>query len=81
MNCCDECPGMSEKYLESSKHLDRLFPGSLHEIKFHIFQNITKLPINGLRKFKYNNICELSGKTQYKEKRGKVMVRKRFFSS
>ena len=50
---------MNAQYLESSEQLDRLFPASLHEIKFRIFQNIYKFSIHGLRLFKYNKMFEL----------------------
>ena len=50
---------MNAPYLESSEQLDRLFPTSLHEIKFRIFQNIYKCSIHGLRLFKYKKMFEL----------------------
>ena len=61
---------MNAPYLESSKHIDRLFPGVLQNIKFHILHNISKLSIDGLRTFTYNKISELCYGTLYKEKIG-----------
>ena len=46
-------------YLESSEQLDRFFPACLYKIKLHIFQNISKCLIHGLRPFKYKNTGEL----------------------
>ena len=54
------------------------FRGSLHKIKFLIFQNIYKCSIHGLRTFNYNIICELCDKSQEKEKSGKIMAKKSF---
>ena len=48
LNCCAEYPVIKAPYLESSEKLDRLFPGSLHKIKFHIFYNIFQFSIHGL---------------------------------
>ena len=59
LNCCSDCTRMNAPYLESSEQLDCLFPTSLHKIKLHIFQNIPKISIHGLRQFKYNNTCKL----------------------
>ena len=66
---------MKAPHLESSKHIHRLFPGSLHKIKFHIFHNISKCSIHGLRKFKYKNICNLCDGTQDKDIKGKIMMK------
>ena len=44
-------------YLESSEQLDRLFPTSLHNNKFHIFQEIPKCLIQGYN-FKYSQIID-----------------------
>ena len=74
MNCCAECTGMKATYLEPSKHLDRLFPGSLHKIKFHIFQNIPKFSIHVSIPLKYKNICELCDRKKDKEKSGKIIL-------
>ena len=57
LNCCYDCTKMNALYLELSEQLDRLFPASLHKIKFHIFQNIAKSSIHGLRPLKYKNMC------------------------
>ena len=65
---------MNAPNLELSKQLDRLFLGSLHKIKFHIFQDISKYTIHVLRPFKYNNISELCYRTQDKDKRGEIMT-------
>ena len=71
-------PGMNDPYLESTEQLDHFFPSSLHKIKFHIFQNILKKSIHGLRLFKYNNMCELCDNIQDKDKRGKIVLKKTF---
>ena len=42
LNFYYDFPRTNVPYLESSEQLDRLFPASLHKIKFHIFQNISK---------------------------------------
>ena len=57
---------MNAPNLELLEQLDHFFPASLHKIKFHIFQNISKCPIHGLRPFKYNNTCGLCDETQDK---------------
>ena len=67
--CCAECQGMKAPDSESSKHLD-IFSGSLHNIKFNIFNNTSKCSTHGLRPFKYKNIYELCKRTQDKEKEG-----------
>ena len=69
---------MNSPYLESSKQLDRFFPASLHKIKLHIFQNVSKCLIHGLIIFKYKNTCELCNKKQDKDKRREIMA-KNFF--
>ena len=78
LNCCSDCPMMNVPFLESSEQLNRFFPESLDKIKFHIFQNISKCLIHGLRPFKYNNMCELCDIITYKYKKGRIMVRKCF---
>ena len=79
LKCCADFPGTNVSDLESSKRLDRLFPGSLNKIKIHIFKNIFKCSICGLIPFKYKNICELCDLTQEKYKGGNIMVKKHFF--
>ena len=59
LNCCYDFPRMNAPYLESSKQLDSLFPDSLHKIKFHIFQKISRFSIHVLIPFKYKNTCYL----------------------
>ena len=60
--------------LESPEQLDCLFTASLHKIKFHIFQNISKGLIHGLIPLNYKNTCELYDTIKYKEKRGNIMT-------
>ena len=79
LNCCSDCPRMNDPYLESSEQLDRFFPSSLHKIKFHIFQNISKFLIHGLRPFKYKNTCDLCDNIKYKYKIGRIMAKKYLF--
>ena len=69
---------MNAPYLESSETLDRFFLVSLHKIIFHIFRNISKSSIHRLRPFKYKNTCELCDKIIYKDKKGRIMVKKCF---
>ena len=73
LNCCAKCPGTNEPGLESPKQLDRLFPGSLNKINFHIFQHIYKCSTHGLIPFENKNILELWDITQDKEKRENIM--------
>ena len=54
------------------------FPGSSNKIKFLIFHNIPERSINVLIPFNYVSTCELYGRTQYKNKRGKIRAKKRF---
>ena len=68
---------MTVPYLESPEQLDRFFPASLHKIKYHIIQNISKCPIHGLRPFQYNT-CDLCDNTLDKDKRGRIMVKQIF---
>ena len=74
LNCCSVCLSMNAPYLESSEQLDRFFPGYLHIIKFHIFQNISKCSIHGLTPFKYNNTCEICDNILDKENRRRMIV-------
>ena len=53
LNCCYDCPSMNSPYIESPEKLDCFFPAYLHQIKLHIFQNISKVLIHRLRLFKY----------------------------
>ena len=69
---------MNAPYLESSEQLRHLFPTSLNKIKFHVFQNISKCSIHGLRPFKYKNMCELCDNILGKYKRGRIMEKKCF---
>ena len=69
---------MNAPFLEESEQLDRLFPASLHKIKFHIFQNISKCLIHGLRPYKYKNMCELCDIIPDKDKKGRIMAKKCF---
>ena len=69
---------MNAPYLELSEQRDRFFPSSFHKIKFHIFQNISKFSIHGLRPFKYNNTCDRCDNTEDKVKRSKKMIKKCF---
>ena len=69
---------MNDPFLESSEQLDRFFPASLHKIKFHIFQNISKYSIQGLRPFIHKNMCELCDIIPDKDKKGIIMVKKCF---
>ena len=59
LNCFSDCPSLNAPNLESSEELECFFPDSLHKIKFHIFQNISKILIHVLRPFKDKNTCEL----------------------
>ena len=70
---------MNDPYLESSEKLDHLFNASIHTTKFHIFQNISKCLIHGLRPFKYNNTCVLCDEILEKYKRGRITANKCFF--
>ena len=65
---------MNAPYLESSEKLDHFFTYSLHKIKFHIFQNISKCLIHGLRLFKSKNRRELFDNIQEKDRRGIITV-------
>ena len=69
---------MNAPYLELLEKLDRLFPASLHKIKFYIFQKISKCSIHGLRPLKYRNTCELCDNILYKYKRGIITKKKCF---
>ena len=69
---------MNTPYLESSEQLDRLFPAFFHKIRFHMFQNISKFPIHGLRLFKYKNMFELCDNIKDFENRGEIMVKRCF---
>ena len=69
---------MNAPGLEPSKQLDNLFIGYLRKIKFHIFHNISKCSIYGLRQFKYNNIRKLCDLTQDKYKIREIIVKKSF---
>ena len=69
---------MNAHYLESSEQLYRLFPSSLHKIKFRIFQNISKCSIHGLRSFKYNNTFKLCDNIFDKDRRPIIIVKKVF---
>ena len=51
-NFCYDCLKMNVPDLESSEQLHSLFPASLHKFKFHIFQNVSKFSIRGLRSFR-----------------------------
>ena len=44
--------------------------------KFHIFQNISKCLIYGLRPFKYNNTCEFCDNILDNDKKFILMVKK-----
>ena len=66
------------QFLESSEQLDPFFPASLHKIKFHIFQNISKCSIHGLRPFIHKNMCELCDIIPDKDKKGIIMLKKCF---
>ena len=79
LNCCSDCTRMNAPHLESSEKIDLLFTASLHKIRFHLFQNISKRPINGLRQFKHKQICELCDNIQDKDKRGIITANKCFF--
>ena len=78
MNCCSDCPMTNDPFFEYSEKLDRLFPASLHKIKFHKFQNISKFLIHGLRPFKYKNMCELCDIILGKYNKGRIMAKKCF---
>ena len=77
-NCCSYFPIMNDPYLESSEQLDDLFPDSIHKIKFHIFQNISKYLLHGLIPFKYKSTCEFCDNIQEKDIRENIMVKKCF---
>ena len=70
LNFCSYCPRIEQ--------LDRLFPASLHKIKFHIFQKIYKCSIHNVRQFKYKNTCKLCDSILDKDKKGILLVRKCF---
>ena len=78
LNCCYYFPRTNDPYLKSSEQLDSFFSSSLHKIKFHIFQNISKCLIHVLRLFKYKNRCELYNNILDKYKKGRIMVKKCF---
>ena len=78
MNCCSDCPMTNAPFLESSEQLNRFFLASLHKIKFHIFQNVYKCSIHGLRPFKHNIMCRLCDIIPEKDKRGRIMAKKCF---
>ena len=69
---------MNAPFLESSEQLNGLFPASFHKIMFHIFQNISKCSIHGLRQFKHKNICELCDIIPDKDKTGRIMMKNVF---
>ena len=76
MNCCYDCPNMNAPYLESPEQLHRLFHASIHKIKFHIFQNMSKFLIRGLITFKYKNTCDLCDNILDKDKKVILMAKK-----
>ena len=78
LNCCSDFPSMNASYLEPSEQMHGFFPASFHKIEFHIFKNISKCSIHGLRPFKYKNTCELCDNILDKYKRGRIMVKKCF---
>ena len=65
-NCCSDCSRMNGSYLNSLEQLHCFFPASLHKIKFHMFQYISKFPLHRLRSFKYNKTCEVCDNILYK---------------
>ena len=69
---------MNYPFLESSEQLNFFFTESLHKIKFHIFQNISKFLMHRLIPFQHNNMCELYDIIPDKDKKGIIMV-KAFF--
>ena len=69
---------MNAPYLESSEQLDILFPASLHKIRFHMFQNKSKISIHVLRHFKYKNTCELCDNILDKDKKVRLELKKCF---
>ena len=75
LNCCSDYTRMNALYSESSEQLDCFFPKPLHQIKFHIFQNISKCSIHILRPFKYNNMCELCDNIPDKDSRDRIIVK------
>ena len=78
LNYCSDCPRTNAPDLESSKQLDCLFTVSLHKVKFHIFQNISKCSIRGLIPFKYKNIYGLCDLTPDKDNRLNIILKKSF---
>ena len=77
-NCCSDFPITNAPFLESTEKFDRFVPASLQKTKFHIFQNIYKMLIHGLRPLKYKNMCELCDIILDKDKKGRIMVNKCF---
>ena len=69
---------MNDPYLEPSEQIDIVFPSSPNKIKFYIFKNISKWPIQVLRPFQYNNTCGLCDDILDKYKKGRFMVNKCF---
>ena len=67
---------MNAPYFESSEQLDCFFPSSLHKIKFHIYQNISKCSIHGLISFKYNNTCDLCDKIIHEYNKSRIILNK-----
>ena len=65
-------------FLESSEHLNRFFPESLHKIMFHKFQNISKCLIHGLRPFKHKIVCESCDIIPDKDNKGIIMLKNVF---
>ena len=78
MNYFCDFPIINAPYLEPPEQFDSFFPASLHKIKFHIFKNISKCSIHGLRPFKYKNTRELCDNIQDKDKKGRIMTKKCF---
>ena len=67
---------MNAQLLELSEQLDCLFSASLHKIKLHIIQNISKISIHALRTFKSKNMCDLCDNILDRDKKVIIMVKK-----
>ena len=76
VTCCYDYPRMNAPYLYSSEQYNCFFPASLHKMKYHIFQNISKFLIHRLIPFEYKNKCDLCNNILDKYKIGIIMVNK-----
>ena len=78
MNCGSGCTRINAPCLESSEQLGSFFSAFFHKSKFHIFRNISRCYIHGLKPFKYKNTCDLCDNILEKYKRGRIIMKKYF---